>query len=104
MTDMTAQKHTEGPWIAAPYSSVVGAPVVSASGRPVARVTYFNLGDGFENHDNESAANARLIAAAPELLEALRDCLNRFVEAFPAASEYEPIKRGFAAIAKAEGA
>lgn len=48
-------------------------------------------------------ANAHLIAAAPDLLEALRDCLGRFVEAFPASAEYEPIKRGFAAIAKAEG-
>lgn len=47
--------------------------------------------------------HAHLIAASLELLEALRDCLNRFVEAFPAASEYEPIKRGLAAIAKAEG-
>lgn len=48
-------------------------------------------------------ANARLIAAAPDLLEALKDCLGRFIEAFPAASEYEPIKRGFAAISRAEG-
>ncbi len=65
-------KHTSGPWIAAPYSSVVGAPVVSASGRPIATVTYFKIGDGFENHDKESAANGRLIAAAPEMLAALR--------------------------------
>jgi hypothetical protein len=29
------------------------------------------LGEGFENHQRESEANARLIAAAPELLDAL---------------------------------
>lgn len=64
-------KHTPGPWIAAPYSSVVGAPVVAASGRPVASVTYFKVGEGFENHDRESKANGNLIAASPEMLEAL---------------------------------
>lgn len=51
----------------------------------------------------EQVANARLIAAAPELLAALKDCLSRFTEAFPAAAEYGPIMAGYAAIAKAEG-
>lgn len=69
--------HTRGPWIAASYSSVVGAPVVSQSGRPIASVTYFKLGDGFQNHDRESAANACLIAAAPDLLEALRQIVQQ---------------------------
>jgi hypothetical protein len=51
----------------------VGAPIVaSPSGRSVAKITYFDLGSTFAKHDEESAANARLIAAAPELLEALK--------------------------------
>jgi hypothetical protein len=88
--------HTPGPWIAAPYSSVVGAPVVSASGRSVAKVTYFALGESFSNHDAESDANARLIAAAPEMLEALR-MYERGEEATVLAATVR------AAIAKAEG-
>lgn len=60
-------------------------------------------GKGGEFANTHSRTNAHLIAAAPDLLEALRDCLGRFIEAFPASAEYEPIKRGFAAIAKAEG-
>ncbi len=65
-------EHTKGPWHAASYSSKVGSPVVSASGRPIAQIVYFQLGEGFENHDRESAANGALIAAAPDLLEALK--------------------------------
>lgn len=95
-------KHTKGPWIAASYSSVVGAPVVAASGRPVASVTYFHLGEGFDNHERESTANGRLIAAAPDLLEALKG----FIAAFPLPlhkGEREAIEAAKTAIAKAEG-
>jgi hypothetical protein len=73
---MDAQKHTPGPWMAPPYSSVVGLPIVaSPSGRSIAKVTYFDLGEGFENHNAESVANARLIAAAPDLLAAIKKVL-----------------------------
>jgi hypothetical protein len=70
-------KHTPGPWMAAARpSSVVGLPVVAtANGRSIASVTFFSLGPDFANHDRESAANARLIAAAPALLEALKAVL-----------------------------
>jgi hypothetical protein len=57
--------HTQGPWLAAAKpTSIVGWPVVSpaAMGRSICSVTV---------HD-EAEANARLIAAAPELLEALK--------------------------------
>ncbi len=64
---------TGGTWIAAPFSSIVGAPIVSSpSGRSVASVTYFDLGDGFRKHDEESAANAELVTflrnAVPDIL------------------------------------
>lgn len=103
---MGGVKHTAGPWVAAPYSSMVGAPVVaSPSGRPVCSVTYFALGDGFEGHDEVSAANARLIAAAPDLLEALELALEYFNSAQAQLSASGQVARDAAraAIAKATG-
>lgn len=63
-------KHTPGPWrihwghdTAYPLGiSTADRNVVNAFGRPA---------------QDESIANARLIAAAPELLEALEDAINR---------------------------
>ncbi len=99
-------KHTPGPWLAAAKpSSRVGLPIVSTvNGRSIAGVTFFMLGEAFSNHDKESDANARLIAAAPELLEALDALLNgdhpnrQYVNGHPAAAKAR------AAIAKATGA
>lgn len=99
--------HTPGPSIAAPYSSVVGAPVVaSPNGRSIANVTYFGLGEDFQNHDDESAANARLIAAAPDLLEALEELLagvDRLPPREPWDEDGPVIKKARAALAKATG-
>lgn len=74
---MADTKFTPGRWIAAQkHSSKVGLPVVaSPHGRSIASVTFFGLGENFKNHDDESYANAHLIAAAPELYEALEDVL-----------------------------
>lgn len=47
--------------------------------------------------------DALLIAAAPDLLEALDDCVDRLVAAFPAAENYPPIQKARAAISKATG-
>jgi len=49
------------------------------------------------------AKYAHLIAAAPELYEALEDCTTRYIKAFPACIEYEPIRKALAALAKARG-
>jgi hypothetical protein len=67
-------QHTPGPWLAAAKpSSVVGLPVVATTnGRSIASVTFFRLGDEFAAHDRESRANARLIALAPDMYEALK--------------------------------
>jgi len=53
-------KHTSGPW------KVVGRDIETADGYTLASVVEQ---DAYEDHD----ANARLIAAAPELLVALHD-------------------------------
>ncbi len=56
--------HTPGPWHT---GNIVGERYVfAADGYAVADATVYH-----RNHDDQHIANARLIAAAPELLEAL---------------------------------
>lgn len=71
-------QHTPGPWrIKGPFGPV--SVEIGVEGRSVARVTdrkYVNAATG-HRHDTvglpEGLADARLIAAAPELLAALRE-------------------------------
>lgn len=84
-----AMKHTPGPWTTTPCSS--GGLVV-------------NRGDSFTNSFQiYPEADARLIAAAPELLEALK----AFVKAWDKSHQLEKTDVAFrmarAAIRKAEG-
>lgn len=74
----TITSHTPGPWMAAANpSSIVGWPVVAQPmGRMICDVAIApkpsDLSDGeWSRHFVEVAANARLIAAAPDLLEVL---------------------------------
>ena len=69
-------KHTPGPWIGAGPSFGLKFPKYTTE-----IVTEWEDGEGnvvsicelpFSEHDDENEANARLIAAAPELLKALR--------------------------------
>lgn len=84
-------KHTPGPWNFdnhSPALPVLG--IYAADGK--------NPFHG-DRSQEELAANARLIAAAPELLEALQGLLN----ALPSATTHPAIKVARAAIAKAIG-
>ncbi len=96
-------QHTPGPWNAATSaSSVVGWPIVAQSGRPIANMTC--VPKGFPNEEAINAevlANARLIAAAPELLEALRTVF--YVDAFSELPR-ETKDKVVAAISKTRGA
>lgn len=73
------QKWTPGPWMAAAKpSSIVGWPVVQTRiGRMICDVNYVQHNQidpavtGDRAFNTESGANARLIAAAPDLYEAL---------------------------------
>lgn len=70
---MSAQ-HTPGPWIACEYGGYGDydgkCRVVLGEGGDIRTAVVL----GFDTPENE--ANARLIAAAPDLLEALRYCRN----------------------------
>lgn len=61
-------KHTSGPWKLIPNDGLI---LVSTSNRPAAVIYAVN------SKDEEYVANANLIAAAPELLEALEECADQ---------------------------
>lgn len=67
-----SRSHTPGPWIAHPEG------VKDADGKPACNRIYIGIAaeDGEDlGHIEFSEANARLIAAAPQLLEALQDAM-----------------------------
>ena len=86
---MTTQ-HTPGPW------RVTTAKVMAGNGRAICLIENRKLHEGFQ----ESSANARIIAAAPDLLAALevvREYMDHAADQF----SYEDIVQIRAAIAKA---
>jgi hypothetical protein len=108
---MSESKPTPGPW----YVSQVGLtnggerPITTEDGRicTVDCQTPFKRGEGWQSECEVREANARLIAAAPDLLDALKRLLE-FVEAHTATGEVIPSHtvehvRSRAAIAMAEG-
>jgi len=113
----TEQKHTPGPWrvddIGANCLFIKGGVHVESGASASEREYYRNLATITQRdphprldggiHRKVTMANARLIAAAPELLEALRDTL-ALLEAY--CGDAEPCTRdqARAAIAKATGA
>lgn len=91
-------KHTPGPW---KVKQGLGAPDIVSKERLVARALY-HMG----SEDREVDSNARLIAAAPELLaacEAAHDWLTQFCEHAPIVfgGETELAEQLLAALAKA---
>ena len=100
---MSKAKHTPGPWHVSDADSVNPRIDVS-NGRGVAHATQRDqhpvIGQGISIQ--EAMANARLIAAAPDLLEALETYAAVYAENWrPGMPILEPISD--AAIAKARG-
>lgn len=106
--------HTPGPWWAGPQSEISGWVDIRIDGytrNPVASATPAGPGGPEERRDSETAANARLIAAAPDLLFALETLLSE-AENFSVSGVYfnescfahEGPALAYAAIAKATGA
>lgn len=92
-------KYTPGPWYYYTEPQPNGCPVVGARGLMVAMLAHsINYSDQKET----AISNARLIAAAPELLEALKGICDEQDERQGYAS-YEAYDKARAAIAKALG-
>ena len=90
-------KHTPGPWSFYTEPQPSGCPIVGAKGLMIAQLAHsINYNDQAET----AIANARLIAAAPELLEALQKMLD--VWEHGGIATY-PIGEARAAISKATG-
>jgi len=78
MTLTAAQKHTPGPW-----ELDEEGDTIRADGEFVTRISKSRYHD--DRDDPEAQANARLIAAAPELLEALNNAAQVFSNLYSAA-------------------
>lgn len=81
-------KHTQRPWTAVHRAKHM--EIVGPNGESITALTAW-----IDERQDEMHANADLIAAAPELLEALQECLN--------CSDKAAIKKALAAIDKATG-
>lgn len=94
--------HTPGPWKLVPKFH---ASVESSTGRHVANCGGYTTNMDQGEHMNENEANARLIAAAPDLLEALEALLETAKEDRPYAhtDTGSEVFKAQAAIAKATG-
>lgn len=96
--------HTPGPWRVQSFLQE-GWLIVENRSRCVCRCYAYKEGHA---NDMEQEANARLIAAAPDLLEALEECRGQLA-LIESKSAYEQpfvlrlIARADAAIAKAKG-
>ena len=88
-------KHTPGPW------EVVGSRICTIE-TDSSRITLAKTKpNGAFAMDETQIANAHLIAAAPAMYEALRDCVGR-LEAYYG-DTYPAVIRGKQALAQAEG-
>lgn len=87
-------KHTPGPWEFDPKAIRGMYWVKGLDGHPLAYVEHLESVQPRVYHD----ANAKLIAAAPELLDALQTMLASFVSHFPNGEE---VRKARSAIAKA---
>ncbi len=100
--------HTPGPWALQMAEDCRGRQldemvkwVVTANSHDL----WVSTGPTWDaEHDAEALANARLIAAAPELLEALRGLLNRANDELADPEDVVEISAARAAIARATGA
>lgn len=96
---MSDAKHTPGPWVAGRPD--MATMIEGRNGKYIYAGERYIAAAGFDVRDwDETVANARLIAAAPELLEALEE----MYRVCNASSDDAPHRvKARAAIAKAKG-
>ena len=94
---MATTKHTPGPWEAVTSTEKVLDTVINEFGDPICQLH----NGGFNFKPDNIEANAALIAAAPDLLEALK-ALMPIVKHFVENKDFTFIVKAEAAIAKAE--
>jgi hypothetical protein len=116
---MTTQ-HTPGPWRTADMhkhglymndgaASVVQADEAAEEDEPIQHIAFvschadYKRGTGHKAQCEARDANARLIAAAPDLLEALKAVMEALIADLPQAEGGPTVQGALAAIAKAEG-
>lgn len=94
-------KHTPGPWLTTESTEHWGRVNVTVQ----AAFTANEIATAWQGTTDVNRANARLIAAAPDLLEALELMLDRFrdTEGSHGQWEEEATENARAAIAKARG-
>ena len=92
-------KYTPGPWRINKRASGV---VEDVNGRVVASCSGYTTNADNGEHIEENHANTHLIAAAPDLLEALKNCVTDAGQLLTQPERLERIKFAQAAIAKTE--
>lgn len=96
---MTDTKHTPGPWVINYDGGIWTEPTeIDKHSRPICS---FRWGSFKEFNEGNNAANARLIAAAPEMLDALKALTDEAFQNMTGGAGHL-IDDAYAAIAKAE--
>ncbi|KAJ16061.1 hypothetical protein [Pseudomonas aeruginosa] len=90
------RKHTPGPWGQDKWGSLQ-----TEGGQDVLLRGITTISAGSDERIAEAEANTRLIAAAPELLEALRACVSRITDEVADAEFLDEVEQARAAISKA---
>lgn len=93
-------KHTPGPWFNAGRDDGDGRINIKSAARGINCDFYIAIVGGLP--EKEEAANASLVAAAPEMLEALRRSLS-WLSSYPGEGAMGCYDQARAAIAKATG-